>query len=230
MPEDTPPDLSVLEAQLEPISHGLQALEVIQSYSENQLRSTNERAKAFNEPGALVLPPITYSQAQECGALSEGEDLFYLLQGDVISTESAYDLGIRVTGRAKFIVANPTCNLIPGRSRKNALLFAVNPILSSDDSEEMVKIRKGLGTLLKFKDYQHMYLPPFSNDGDDVIFNVVSLDDMHVVRLETLVLAHRIASLSPLGWRIFASQLRVNFTREAVGEAAMRKTVARTLN
>ena len=55
-----------------------------------------------------------YEDALADGRIAADEDRFFVLQGDVITTESAYFFGERVTGTPLFAVLNSTCDLVPG--------------------------------------------------------------------------------------------------------------------
>jgi hypothetical protein len=67
-----------------------------------------------------------------------------------------------------------------------------------------------------------MYLPPLTVDSDDVVGNVVQFDGICQIRSSDLLLARRIASLSLVGWRIFASFSRAVIARATPRESKMR--------
>ena len=142
-----------------------------------------------------------------------------MLQGDVIRTECAYFLGERVTGRPKYAILNSSCDLVPGRSSYAALLR----ILELRRDEEKAKGK--LGTLLKFTPRDSMYLPVLPDDGPDVIGNVIQFDGICQIRSPELLLSHRLASLSLVGWRIFASFARTVIARANPREVLIRSTI-----
>ncbi|WP_161882163.1 hypothetical protein [Deinococcus alpinitundrae] len=174
--------------------------------------------------------PITFDEAVEIGCYPAREDMFLLLQGDIIHTEAAFSLGERITGGAKFVVVSSTCDTVRGRKRSKALLYEVHPIYKPTNKEEVDLTKSRLNTLLRFKEVQYMYLPPLPGDPENVIANVISFDDPAIARIDDIVLAHRIASLSLPGWRILASLLRSNLTREGSFEAQMRFAFASQSN
>lgn len=212
-----PLNLAELEAQLQTLSHDDNALKIIQNFA-LKLGKTNQRQRVFNEKGAIVREPIIYQDMLDRGLIAPDEDPFILLQGDIISTDTAYFLGERITGM-KFAVATSTCDLIPKR-RQYATLLRVQPIKKDDPNAKQV-----LGELLKFSSTQRMYLPPLPNDLPDVIGNALVFDGIVQVRLEDLLMATRFASLSLVGWRIFGSLVRTIMARAGESEVRMRKSV-----
>lgn len=172
----------------------------------------------FNEKGAIVRDPIIYQDVLHRGLIAPDEDPFILLQGDIVSTETAYFLGERITGM-KFAVATSTCDLIPNR-RQYATLLRVQPIKKDDPN-----VKQLLGELLKFTSTQRMYLPPLPNDPSDIIGNALVFDGIVQVRLDDLLMATRLASLSLVGWRIFGSLVRTIMTRAGDTEVRMRSSV-----
>lgn len=222
--------LNQLEAALRPHAHGMQALDAIREFVA-QLPNTKARADLLNSAGALVTRPIDCAEAKELEGYPNEADTFYLLAGDIISSEAAFTLGERLTQdeadtlQPKFIVATATCDLIPGRKRSKALLLEVHSIFKPTTPEQGSKLKSQLGALLSFKERHYMYLPPLPGDPENVIANIVSFDDFAIARIEDLLLARRLASLSGPGWRIFAALLRMNLTREGEFEAEMRTRV-----
>ena len=101
MPAST---LKELAEQLLLLSKSDAQIEAIKTFSES-LSKTARRIAVFNVPGALLRTPILPEEAQALG-FDGPDDRFALLQGDVVSTESAYYLGERVTGSPKYVVLN----------------------------------------------------------------------------------------------------------------------------
>jgi hypothetical protein len=211
--------LQELEARLRDLSHNTDALQVIQEFAAG-LKKTKQRQEVFNAPGALILPPIRYEEAMKRNLVPAEEDAFALLQGDIIATEAAYFMGERLVG-LRLLVANATCDLVPGR-RNYAALLPVQPIYPGQTQEEQDRTKRLLAELLTFKSTRRMYLPPLPGDPDDVIANAVEFDGIAQARLSDVLLAERIASLSLVGWRIFASHLRAILARAGESETRLR--------
>jgi hypothetical protein len=209
--------LAELESHLRTLSHDDNAVKIIQSFV-LKLGKTKQRQNVFNSKGAIIREPIVYQEVLNRGLITPDEDPFILLQGDIISTESAYFLGERLT-RAKFAIATSTCDLIPNR-RQYAALLRVQPITNDDPN-----IKQLLGELLKFTSTQRMYLPPLRDDPLNVIANALVFDGIVQAKLEDLLLATRIASLSLVGWRIFGSLIRTIMVRTGESEEKMRSNL-----
>ena len=112
--------LSELNLSIENLSHSEEAIKEIQAFSES-LPDTAARIRVFNATSALLRPPITCEDAVSLG-FTEADDEFTLLQGDIVSTESAYFLGERVCSAPKYMVLNSSCDLAPGRREFAGLL------------------------------------------------------------------------------------------------------------
>jgi hypothetical protein len=212
--------LGALEERLRHLSHATDALDILREYAQ-RLGKTKHRQATFNAPGALVTSPaIRYDEALRRNLISEDEDPFVLLQGDIIRTDAAYFLGERLVGMY-FVVANSTCDLVPGR-RDFALLLPVRPIHPGETTAEREETKKLVSELLAFKSTRRMYLPPLVTDAADVLANAIEFDGLAQIRMEDLSLAHRVASLSLVGWRIFGSHLRGVLTRAGESEVNLR--------
>ncbi|MGO9011510.1 MAG: hypothetical protein ACLQPN_15525 [Bryobacteraceae bacterium] len=192
-------------------------IEAIKTFSEG-LAKTNQRIAVFNAPGALVRRPIRPEETQALGFDRQDDD-FVLLQGDIVSTESAFYLGERVTGSPKYVVLNSSCDLAPGR-RQCAVLLRVKEVRKSEPD-----FGPKLNWLLRFKGSHSMYLPVLTVDNDDVLCNGVEFDGICQIRSSDLLLAKRIASLSLVGWRIFAAFSQMVMARANPREIAMRSAV-----
>ncbi|HUO31163.1 MAG TPA: hypothetical protein VMU80_18210 [Bryobacteraceae bacterium] len=209
--------LKRLEDTLRSLSHSEEALKKIREFS-GDLRDTKERMALFNADGAIVRSPIQTEQTRELGFDGE-DDHFVLLQGDVVSTESGYFLGERITGNPKYVVLNSSCDLVPNR-RKCASLARVKEVRESEE-----KTGAKLDLLLRFKRSDSMYLPVLPNDRPEVLCNVIDFDGICQIQSGHLMLANRIASLSLVGWRMFASFSRFVLTRANPREAEMRQAI-----
>jgi hypothetical protein len=209
--------LAELERKLRLLSHSDQAIQEVQAFS-NTLAGTTERLAIWNANGAIVRRPIENEEVAALG-FNTPDDTFTMLQGDLIRTEAAYLLGERVTGRPKYAVLNSSCDLVPARTSYAALLR----ILELRRQEE--KAKEKLGTLLKFTRRDSMYLPVLPDDEPDVVGNVIQFDGICQIRSPELFLSHRVASLSLVGWRIFASFARIVIARANPREVLIRAAV-----
>ncbi len=211
--------LNDLEVRLRDLSHNTDALQIIQEFAAT-FKKTKQRQEVFNRPGALVRPPILYTEVRERNLIAPEEDAFSLLQGDIVGTEAAYFMGERLVDR-RFLVANSTCDLVPER-RNYAVLLPLQRIHPGETSEEQASTKQLLAELLSFKSTRRIYLPPLPHDPEDVIANAVEFDGFAQIRSVDLLLAERIASLSLTGWRMFASHLRGVLTRTSESEVKLR--------
>ena len=209
-------ELAELEAQLQTLSHDQTAIDLIKKFAE-KLGKTKKRQIVFGSEGALFRQPILYQEVLERGLIID-DDPFILLQGDIISTDTAYFFGERLEGM-KFAIASSTCDLVPER-RENEVLFRIESITKTKYSDD--KLKEMLSQLLKFNSTKYMYLPPLPNDSDDVIANCIVFDGVVQIRLDDLLMATRHASLSLVGWRIFGSLLRTIMVRAGESEIKMR--------
>lgn len=211
--------LADLEMRLRDLSHNTDALQVIQEFAAT-FKKTKQRQEMFNTSGALVQPPILYLEALERGRTTDKEDVFGLLQGDIVSTEAAYFMGERLVER-RFLVANSTCDLVPGR-RNYAVLLPLQRIRPGRTLEDQETTKQLIAEILSFKSTRRMYLPPLPYDPEEVIANAAVFDGFAQIRMEDVLLAERIASLSLTGWRVFASHLRGILTRTSESEVRLR--------
>ena len=209
------PQLVDLEQQLRNLSHTAQALELIRDFA-MRLGKTKDRQMVFGAEGALIRPPIEYLDVLEKNLIGETEDPFTLLQGDIVSTDTAYFMGERLS-QGKFAIASSTCDLVAGR-RQYASLLRLQPISANNPHAKQL-----ISEMLKFKSTQRMYLPPLPNDRPDTIGNAIIFDGVIQVRLEDLLLSTRHASLSLVGWRIFGSLVRFIMVRAGDSEIAIRQ-------
>lgn len=171
-----------LEEKLKHHSHDQTAIEIIQ-YFAISLGKTRNKQVVFGSDGVLLCePPITYQEVIKKGLISQDEDPFSLLQGDIVSTDAAYFFGERLLGM-KFIIASSTCDLVENR-RENAVLFRIQPINNDDKTAAST-----ISELLRFKSTKLMYLPRLKSDSTDIIANLVLLDGVVQIRLDDLHLA-----------------------------------------
>ena len=207
-------DLQDLEAQLAPLSHSAEAIELIRTACK-LLANTRERITLWNARDSIIREPIQPEYVKELG-FNHPEDVFILLQGDIVRTDSAYFLGERITGHAKYAVLNSSCDLVPNRSSSSLLLRIAH--IRRGDAQASEKI----GQLVKFSRSDSMYIPPLPDDREDVIGNEVHFDGVCQIRHEHLLLANRVASLSLIGWRIFGA-----FSRNVIARANPREVAIR---
>lgn len=163
-------------------------------------------------------PPITPEETQALG-FNEPDDNFTLLQGGVVTTEAAFYLGERVTGHPKYVVLSSSCDLVPNRRKCAALLRALEIRESEKDAAAKLNL------LLKFLRTDSMYLPVLPSDDSDILCNVIQFDGMCQIRSSDLLLSTRIASLSLVGWRMFASFSRTVLARANPRETEMRVAI-----
>jgi len=150
------------------------------------------------------------------GAIGADEDRFQVLQGDIISTESAYFLGERITGSPLFAVLSSTCDLVPKRG-DHASLLRMGPLHGSTE-----ETKRTLQILLSFKSRRDLYLPPIADEDPTALGYAVRFDGIAQIKLGDLLLARRVRPLSLAGWRIFGSFARVLIARSTDGEVRLR--------
>jgi hypothetical protein len=167
---------------------------------------------------SLLTPPLTHDVADR--RAGGGVEEFHVLQGDIVRTESAYNLGVRIEAPASYMVATSSCDLIAGR-RSVAMLLPVVAKHRTDFGSDR-DFGGQLAALTLYKPRKHFYLPVLPNDPDDVVFNVALLDPLHVISNDQVNLVERTASLSLVGWRIFGVLIRELLVREAESEDRMR--------
>jgi hypothetical protein len=213
--------LNDLEKRLSSLSHSDDAISAIKQFSA-EMKDSRERLSIFNASGAIVRSPILSEETKALG-FNQPDDDFTFLQGNVISTESAYFLGERVTNSPKYVVLSSSCDLVPGR-RKYAALLRIKEI-----REEEPDVSAKLNLLLKFLRTESMYLPALPSDREDVLCNAINFDGLCQIRSADLVLSNRIASLTLVGWRIFASFSRMVIARANPREPQMRSALEQNL-
>jgi hypothetical protein len=207
--------LGELEKRLQLVSHSEEAIQAVQDFS-NALAGTKQRLELWNAINAIVRKPIEYNETAALG-FNTPDDLFHVLQGDIVQTEAAYFYGERIAGMPKYAVLNSSCDVVPNRA-SHASLLRILPIRKDEE-----RAKEKLGLLLKFSRRDSMYLPPLADDPEAVVGNAISFEGICQIRSSDLFLANRIASLSLVGWRIFAS-----FTRTVMARANPREVKIRT--
>jgi hypothetical protein len=212
---------ATLERRLAALSHTDEAARVIESAVTERFKKTAQRQIAFAQPNTICVEPISYSDAVASGAINADEDQFTTLQGDIVSTEAAYLMGGRIVGSPMFAVLNSTCDLVPGR-REYASLLRVAPVTGDRDA-----LKSALHHLLSFRSRRDLYLPPLPNEDVPTLGYTIRFDGVAQIRLEDLLLAKRLCSLSLVGWRIFGSFARVLISRAGDGEAGLRAKLHR---
>lgn len=170
----------------------------------------------------MLTPALSHPDAQ--ARVDAPVERFQVLQGDVIRSSSAYQLGTRADGDPSFVIATSSCDLVEGR-RSTALLLPVSPRRRSDFSSGR-DLTATLETLTIYRPRKHFYLPVLPDDGPDVVCNVAQLDPLHVIANDQVNLAERRASLSLVGWRMFGALVRELLVREADNEDRMRTPIA----
>jgi len=209
--------LNELEKQLSSLSHSEAALKLIKEFSAG-FKDSRERLCVFNPAGAIVRSPILSDETKALG-FNDPDDDFRFLQGDVVSTESAYFLGERVVNSPKYVVLSCSCDLVPGR-RQYAALLRIKEIREGEP-----EVGAKLNVLLKFMRTDSMYLPALPSDSPSVVCNAIRFDGVCQIRSADLALANRIASLTLVGWRIFASFSQMVIARANPRESQMRSAI-----
>lgn len=206
--------LADLEQTLSPLSHSEEALRAISDFCAPL--NTAERLKIWNSDNALIRRPIMPEEVVEQGFCGL-EDRFIMLQGDIVRTDSAYHLGNRITGFPKYAILNSSCDLVPDRSSSSLLLRIADIKRSDPDAKQK------LGVLAKFGRRDCMYMPLLQDDPEDIVGSEVQFDEICQIRTADLLLANRAASLTLVGWRIFASFSRTVIARANPREIEIRK-------
>ena len=122
--------LAELETRLSTLSHTEAALAEVQRFC-STFKNTKERLALWNATNAIVRAPIKPEETASQGFNKE-EDNFVLLQGDIVTTESAFSFGLRITGQPKFAVLNSSCDLVPNR-RSSACLLPIWEIRRTEE-------------------------------------------------------------------------------------------------
>lgn len=88
-------------------------------------------------------------------------------------------------------------------------------------------LKSALHHLLSFRSRRDLYLPPLPNEDVPTLGYAIRFDGVAQIRMENLLLAKRLCSLSLVGWRIFGSFARVLISRAGDGEAMLRAKLQR---
>ena len=102
-------NLRQLERDLAPMTHNPAILERIKAFTDSLGTKTRQRQPVLNSSDVLLQAPITFTDALERGHDSQA-DAFAVLQGDVITTQSAYLMGERLTGERRFVILTPSAS------------------------------------------------------------------------------------------------------------------------
>jgi hypothetical protein len=140
-------------------------------------------------------------------------------------------LGQRVAGA--YVVASATCDAVrrPRPGRGSILLLPVVP-QSLEGFEGKTPGAKAnaaearRGQLLAFRTTGALYLPPLTDDADEVAFNEIRFNHFAVLESAQIPTVQRVHSMSLIGWRAFAALLRLVITRTGDDEVGFRLAVA----
>lgn len=146
---DSSTDIDQLEQRLAPLSHGDEALVVLQEFL-TSLGSWRERQKFLNTH--LLCAPIRYAGVK--ARLPADPGPFFALQGDVVRTDTAFSLGERRRG-VSYAIATSTCDLMPSYGRETILLLPTVTVTMGSESDE--KLRRELGNLVSFRPKRYFY-------------------------------------------------------------------------
>ncbi|MGO9179411.1 MAG: hypothetical protein ACLQBX_02190 [Candidatus Limnocylindrales bacterium] len=171
----------------------------------------------------MLTAPIIHAVAQ--ARVGGSVDEFNVLQGDIIRTDAAYRLGVRIEGAPTYMIATSSCDLVPGR-RATALLLPLEPRRKADFTSNR-QFTAELDNLTLYRPKKYFYVPVLPDDDAGVVYNVAWLDPLAVASNDAVNLAQRRASLSRVGWRIFGALVRELLVREAEDEDIIRDTFAR---
>jgi hypothetical protein len=225
MPENdhlsiTAKHIAALTNQLQELPHDTTAARILADYLKNEFPNTVSRRDFLTTLNVLVRPKVTQDEALEHGFLQADEPGEFIIQGDIITTDSAYTLGVRREGGVKYAIANSSCDLSgdAGRVDKGSgVLFAVQPVFSINPAAVSI-----IGQLVGMKNNSRMFLPAFQDDDPNVSCNYIDFAAPATASFQNILNATRHASLTALGWQIFASLHRRWFTREPEFERKMR--------
>jgi hypothetical protein len=81
--------------------------------------------------------------------------------------------------------------------------------------------------VFSFRSRRDLYLPPLPNESVPTLGYAIRFDGVAQIRMEDLLRATRLSSLSLVGWRIFGSFARVLISRAGDSEAALRSKLQR---
>ncbi|WP_291432250.1 hypothetical protein, partial [Deinococcus sp.] len=118
-------------------SHPTKGIETLKKFAEEQATS-KKIAEVTGVFENIFSYPIEFQQLLSRGIVAE-IDKFSFLQGDIISSNSAYYLGIRVDNSPVFAIGTSTCDLSEGR-RDCVIIYSVKEIRSpfSDNDKQLV--------------------------------------------------------------------------------------------
>lgn len=209
--------LKQLEADLAPLTHNPAILERVRAFATELGTKTGQRQAVLNLHGVLLQEPLMFEAALERGYPANA-DVFSVLQGDIISTQSAYFMGERLTGERRFMVLTPTCDLVFER-REYASLLEVKAIRAETPNAGVL-----LSSLTAFKRSDAMYLPALQADLErEILGFAVSFDGICSIGNTEIQTATRVASASLVGWRVFCAMLQSVLTRAGEDEVVLRK-------
>ncbi|GGL77370.1 hypothetical protein GCM10010840_14150 [Deinococcus aerolatus] len=203
--------IAKLSDELREESHSTKAIDILKSFAEQQ-KNTAGVDKILGQFENILQPPVEF-EVMLANRLCLESDEFDFLQGDIIRTESAYYIGERVVNSPTFIIGTSACDLVKDR-RECITLFRVEPILAPRNDDEEKIIKQLLSNNFKFKSTTSMILPKFPYQDEDVIYNIIELSRPHSITSQNLRLAHRVYSLTSLGWRIFGAVYRFITSRQ----------------
>ncbi|WP_412027246.1 hypothetical protein [Deinococcus yunweiensis] len=209
--------------ELKSQSHSKEAMDVLKKFAQTEGKS-DKISKVIGDFFNMLQEPVEYEEVLAAGVCTT-EDEFKFLQGDIVRTDSAYYLRKRVKDTPAYVVASSTCDLTEGR-RECATLYPIIPIrvdaqgLLDNDTMAFVS------TTLKFKSTTAMILPRFPHQDPEVRFNYIDFRRPHQIHPNKLKLAHRLYSMTTLGWRIFGTVLRFITSREADNEELIRTSAS----
>ena len=88
-------------------------------------------------------------------------------------------------------------------------------------------LKSALHHLLSFRSRRDLYHPPLPNEEVPTLGYAIRFDGVVQIRMEDLLLAKGLCSLSLAGWRIFGSFARVLISRAGDSQAGLRAKLQR---
>ncbi|GAA0510165.1 hypothetical protein [Deinococcus depolymerans] len=199
-------------------SHPTKGIETLKKFAEEQATS-KKISEVTGVFGNIFSYPIEFQQLLSRGIVTE-RDKFSFLQGDIISSNSAYYIGVRVDNSPVFAIGTSTCDLSEGR-RDCVILYPVKEIRSPFSDNDKQLVNNGL----KFKSTQIIIVPRFPHQNELVKYNLIDLSRPHTISSKDLFNSHRMYSMTLLGWRLFSSVMSFITNRAAAGEIAIRNQI-----
>lgn len=202
---DSSADTDQLENRLAPLSHGDEALVVLQEFLTG-LGSWRERQRFLNTH--LLCAPTRYEDVRPRLRVDPGP--FFVLQGDIIRTDEAFSLGERPRG-ASCAIATSTRDLMPSYSLSCQLPGAAKATRNCGGSWETWSASGRSATSI---------CRPCRMTAR---MSCSTLSSSIRSRKRDVAVCERRASTTLVGWQVFGALLRSLEVREGAGEVDVRR-------